>query len=137
MKSFVTLSRFSLSEPNQIFTKLSLKCIFSSKNNNHKNRTVEYWVIRPFVAHILNANWTFTWFSHGYHHQIWIKLKWDHMRSTSFRIKKESSKSVHPVKSSEVTNIEKKLIELITFVFLKSVKKYRYVLIKVCGKSSF
>ena len=59
------------------------------------------------VTQILNANLIFTRFSREYHNQIWIKLKWDHTRSTSFHIKKESSKSVHPVKGNKHKKIKK------------------------------
>ena len=75
---------------------INLKCEIYWKGytfpiKNHQNRTVEYWVTRPFVAHILNANLRLMsmWFFHGFS---------CHTRNTGFQIKKESLKSVHPVK---------------------------------------
>lgn len=39
--------------------------------------------------------------------QNWIKLKWGHPESTRFQITQESSKSVHLVERSEITNVKK------------------------------
>ena len=57
-------------------------------------------------------------FSQGFHHQIMTKFKEDHTESTTFK-KKESSKLVHPVESSEAAN------------FLRSVKNEVHTLLEI------
>lgn len=68
----------------------------------------------------------------------WTKLKLDHTGSTSYQIKNESWKSIHPVEKSKVTNI-KNTVETTTSSVLTSVKKqleWYYLIEKFENQSS-